>query len=118
MHTELGKIQSARFGFGGYQDAQIVFEFALGGKGWGVVKTFECGWGHPGEEELRKPDSTYKWTHADRISGIGNAGWEVVQLMKKASVQTLDELVGIPIKAHFDSMGGRIVNFEILEDVL
>lgn len=38
MHTELGKITAAKFGYGGYQDVQIVFQFQAGGKGWGTTR--------------------------------------------------------------------------------
>lgn len=116
MHTELGKITKAVFGFGGYQDVQVVFEIHVGGKSWGSCMTFEGGWGHVSKEELTKPESTYKWTHESRVKQIGEAAWSVIELMKAAKVETLDKLVGVPIRATFDGPCGRIRNVEVLEE--
>lgn len=118
MHTEIGKIERVRFGFGGYQDCQIVFQFVLGGKGWGTVVTYECGWGHISEAELTKPGSTYQWTHEGRVRRIGENGYKVFELIRKAKKQHLQELEGVPIKCFFESANGRNIGFEILEEVL
>jgi hypothetical protein len=121
MIEELGKITSANFGYGGYQDAQIVFRFELGGKGWGCTQTFECGWGHMSEEEVNK-DKHIKWTHEDRIKNIGEKAWQVFNIIKAAKVNTLKELEGKPIRAFFEEqcprLAGRIHHFEILTEVL
>lgn len=118
MHTELGKIRKASFGYGGYQDCQIVFSFELGGEGWGTTQTFECGWCHVSKEELEKPGSSYKWTHESRIKQIGEKAYEVFQIIRDAKKKSLDELEGVPIRAYFDSPVGRIIKFEILKEVL
>jgi len=110
--TELGRIDVAKFAV---HDGRIAFEFHISGKGWGVVKTFECGW-DTSEEELKKPLSRYKWTHESRLQKIGMNGWEVVELMKKAKVSSLDKMVGIPVRCTF--LEGAITHMAILEEVL
>lgn len=118
MHTELGKIKKATFGYGGYQGVMVTFRLDIGGKGWGSAKEYVGGWGHVSKEDLAKPGSTYEWTHEQRIKGIGEAAWEVFQLMKKAKVDSLDKLEGIPIRAKFDSPCGQLMSIEVLEEVL
>lgn len=118
MHKELGKIESVHFGYGGYQDCQIVFELRLKVRTLNSHKVFECGWGHLTREDLVKAGSNYKWTHDDRIKQIGNATWEVFTLMKAAKVKSFDELVGVPIEATFDSPCGRLLSVRPLEEVL
>lgn len=118
MHKEIGKITRAKFGLGGYQDCQVVFEFQLGGSGWGTCYTYECHWGHVSEEDLKKPDSNYKWTHEQRIESIGKQAWEVIKLMKSAKVDSLDKLNGLPIEATFEGPCGRILSFRILTEVI
>lgn len=117
MRSELGKISKARFGLGGYQGCQIVFQFLIEGDSWGCTKIYECGWGHVSEKELKEPGSTYKWTHEGRIKQIGEKGWEVIQLMKDAKVSSLEELIGKPVRAHFNE-SRAIIGFEILKEVL
>lgn len=118
MHTELGKITKASFCAGGYQEVMVTFRLDIGGKGWGCVKEFIGGWGHVSEEEVKDPKRGYKWSHDSRIQGIGQAAWEVWELMKKAKVDRLEKLEGIPIKAHFDSPCGQLKYIEILEECL
>lgn len=115
--TELGKIEKAKFGFGGYQGVQIVFSFDLKlANGCSVTETFECGWGHISEEELLT-DSSIKWTHGDRLATLAKKTWDVVKLLKAAKVDSLDKLAGIPIEATFD-VTRRITGFRILTEVL
>lgn len=116
MHTEIGKIDSVTFGNCGYQNAQLGFQIHVSGKAWGTTFTYIGGWGHVSEEELNEPTSSYKWTHEKRIAGLGKVAWEVYQLMKAAKVTTLDQLVGKPIRAHFENAFGNNTKLEILED--
>lgn len=109
---QLGKITEAKFGFGGYQGVQIVFQFRIETKHYSVYKIYECGWGHVSEEELKSPTSTYKWTHDGRLNQIGDKAWQVVKLMKDAKVESLDQLVGKPVRV----IGQN--DFEILQEVL
>lgn len=118
LHMEFGKIQRAEFGYGGYQNCQIVFEIQVGGPAWGAAMIYECGWGH-----VEMPSSDSKWTHDERIKRTGEKAWEVFQLIRKAKKKTLSDLVGTPIKAYFEyqsnsTLPGRIHHIEIFEDVI
>lgn len=116
MQTELGKIKKVKFGMGGYQDVQVVFEFVLEGKGWGTTSTFEGGWSHITKEEANiNPDA--KWNHESRVKQIGEKAWQVIELMKDAKATSLTDLEGKPVRAYF-SNEGRLLNFEILKEVL
>jgi hypothetical protein len=118
MVTKLAKIEKVKFGLGGYQDVQIVYEFVLSGDGWGTTHTLECGWGHISEEELKDPKSSCKWTHEDRLKSLAQNSWKVLTYMKKAKVDSLDKLKGIPVKVYFESEFGRNTGFDILTEVL
>lgn len=61
LRKELGKIKSASFGMGGYQEAMIGLTLTFGGASWGV-STFLGGWG------IERSDYC-KWTEADRLTG-------------------------------------------------
>lgn len=117
MIEKLAKIARVKFGFGGYQDCQIVFEFQLEGPGWGTIHTMEGGWGHVSEKELAE-SSNFKWTHPQRIKQLGEASWKVFEIMKKAKVRNLQELEGKPVRVFFESELGPNKGFEILEEVL
>lgn len=110
MTKELGKIQSVRFGAGGYQDAMLGFTFNLVGKGWGTF-TFRGAWG-PGIEA--SPDA--KWTEADRMRQYAEAVRYVGQLLKDAKAETLEDLAGTPIEAEVDI--NEVKSWRILTEVL
>ena len=117
MITKLGKIKSAQFGIGGYQDAQAGFTFEVGGDGWGTIVSMGMVWAHLSKEEALA-DKNIKWAHEDRLKCIGENGWTVIELMKAAKVSSLSKLVGIPVKVFFESENGRNQGFEILKEVL
>lgn len=113
MQTEVGIIETVSFGKGGYQGVMIGYNFTLGSKkgAWGCQTNIGAYWTTP-EDRLEH----CKWTHNDRIVGLGKATWEVYLLMEKAKVDKLEDLVGIPIKAYFTN--GALISFEIFEEVL
>jgi hypothetical protein len=107
MSKELGKIQSIRFGMGGYEDAMVGVNFYLGGEGWGAGD-FWGTWADRSEDA--------KWTLEDQAKIFAETTIKVRNLLKKAKVKSLDELKGIPIEAEFSQM--RLVSWRILEEVL
>jgi hypothetical protein len=117
-HKELGKVRSVHFGYGGYQDVQVVFRIEIGGKDWGSCLEYEGGWGHVSEGELLKPNSSYKWSHADRVKGIGEAAWKAFELVREAGVKSFKDLVDIPIEATFDGPFGKLKSVRVLKEVL
>ena len=118
MRTEIGVIESATFGIGGYQDCMLVFRFQIGMKGSGVAVLKECGWFHITEEELKKMPGNYKWTHDDRVLSTGKAAWEVAELMRDAKADTLDKLKGKPVEVWFEDLSGSCRGFRILKEAI
>ena len=103
----LGKIQSARYGFGGYQDAMLGVDFTLGGDGWGVGDF----WGVWAD----RSDGA-KWTLEDRSAELARITDRLRDLLRDAKVQTLDQLAGRPVEVFFN--GGKLSNWRILKEVL
>ena len=105
---ELGKIQSARFGYGGYQDAMIGLSLTFGGKGWGCGH-FDGAW-------AIERDDYAKWTEQDRIDQLGQTVMNLNDILRKAKVQEVSKLKGIPIECTFEDM--NLKSWRILEEVL
>lgn len=118
MIEKIGVIRGVSIGACGYQECMLGFSFDIQGKGWGTVHEIIGGWGHVSEEELNKGSSTYKWTHAERITGLGEAFWKVNKLLQQAKVSDVQKLVGKPVKVFFESELGRNTGFEILTDAI
>lgn len=108
MRTELGRIQKASFGYGGYQDAMIGLSLTLGGKAWGVGD-FKGAWGIERSERCQ-------WTEEDRLRQLGEACMFLKDVLQKAGKQSVDELIGVPIEASFD--GNILKSWRVLDEVL
>lgn len=108
MKKELGKIQDAEFGLGGYQDAMIGIRFSLGGDSWGVGDF----WG----DWSMKRSGSEQWTDADRTKRLGETTMRINQLLKDAKVDTVSKLKGVPIEVTFD--GNKMVDWRVLKEVL
>lgn len=105
---ELGRIQSAEFGMGGYQDAQFGISFSLGGNSWGV-SDFRGGWG-------MKPSPNAKWTEAENTAVIGAACDWVRDILSAANKRHVSDLIGVPIEASFDGL--KLSSWRVLTEVL
>ena len=111
MEKRLGKIQSVRFGHGGYQDACIGLSVTLGDGSWGV-SDFQGGW----DPEMIKHSEHSKWTEKDRSKINDETVRFVSKLLKEAKVDSVDKLNNIPIEAKFD--GNMLKEWRILTEVL
>lgn len=111
MEKRLGKIESVRFGHGGYQDTCIGLSVTLGDGGWGVGD-FKGTW----DPEMIKCSEHSKWTEEDRTNNIGESVRFVSKLLKQAKVNSVDKLKGVPIEAIFD--GNMLKEWRILTEVL
>jgi hypothetical protein len=106
----LGKITSATFGVGGYQDAMIGLTITIGGRGWGT-STFKGSWSLSIEVGPHA-----KWTEVDRDKQFSETVRFIDETLRKAKVSNVSQLVGIPIEAEFDD---RVLkSWRVLEDVL
>lgn len=108
--VQLGKIQSVSFGACGYQDAQFGLNLTLGGDSWGVSSPIVGGWATP-----RSPNA--KWSEADRLIAHGKMCVEISKLLSDAKVETIDKLVGIPVRCYFKNFN-ELDRFEVLKEVL
>lgn len=111
MRTQLGKINSIRVGFGGYQDCCFGVSFDLGSEAWGVGDF----WGDWSPSMMPRSDHA-KWTEEDRKNGIADAMFKLDALLKAAKVSDVTNLVGKPIEATFD--GNLLKSWRLLTEVL
>ncbi len=111
MEKKLGKIESVRFGHGGYQDACIGLSVTLGNGSWGVGD-FKGAWD---PEMIKRSDST-QWTEEDRSKGIDETIRLVSKLLKDAKVDSVDKLKNIPVEVTFEGM--MLKEWRILTEVL
>lgn len=108
--VELGKIESIRIGFGGYQDAMIGVAFTLSGTTWGAVGDF---WGRWSE----LPTKDTKWTRGDQLLGLGETFWRLKELMEAAKVKSVSDLKGSPVRVFFKERN-TLYKWEILKEVI
>ncbi len=107
----LGKIKSAKFGIGGYQDCMIGLFVVLDGNGWAVCSS-KCAW----DAELIKHSEHCKWTEADRSKQYDEIMRFLSKTLSDAKVSSVDKLAGIPIEAEFDGM--TLKSWRILTEVI
>jgi len=107
MDKYIGKIESVKFGSGGYDDAMTGFSFVLYSQG------VSCGdfWG---TWSNRPKDA--EWTERDQIDSFGAAVARVRDWMKDAKVSDFTALKGKPIEVTFDAF--RLKSWRILPEVL
>ena len=111
LRTEIGKITGVRFGSGGYQDCMFGLSVDLGSKknSWGVGD-FKGTWG----PEISSKDC--EWTEKDRSENYASTMRFIADLMQKAKVSEVHDLVGIPVEVVFD--GNMLKSWRILEEVI
>jgi hypothetical protein len=105
---QLGKIERATFGWGGYQDACIGLSLTFSGDGWGV-STFHGAWG------IERSDYC-QWTEEDRVRDLGEACLKLRDILKLSKKQTTEQLKGVPVEVEFE--GNVIKDYRILTEVL
>lgn len=108
MRTELGKIKSATFGCGGYQDAQFGLSLGFGGDAWGVC-AFEGTWADP-------PSEHAKWTETEQSACFAKCVRLLRDTLRDANKQDVSQLVGVPVEVTFN--GNVIFSWRISKEVL
>lgn len=111
METKLGKIESIRFGHGGYQDAMLGIHFTLSGSAWGVCDS-KCAW----DAEQIKWTESCEWTENTRHKWYSDIMYYISELLAQAKVNSIDKLMGKPVEATFD--GNVLKSWRILTEVL
>lgn len=110
IRKEIGKITSATFGIGGYQDAMMGLSIGLGSKGWGV-SDFKGFWG-PSIEVTKNS----QWKESDRSKYYADTVRFVADVLTKAKKDDVSNLVGTPVEVEFD--GNMLKSWRVLEEAL
>jgi len=108
MKRELGKIESAKFGLGGYQGVQFGVWFCIKSEGGSA-----CNGKGVWTSEIT--EST-QWTEKDRGKTLEEIMRYVMDLLEKAKVDDFNDLVGIPVEATID--GNSLKEWRILTEVI
>ena len=111
MEKKLGKIESVKFGLGGYQDSELGLTVTLSSGGWGV-SDFKGNW----DTERIKWSEHCKWTEEDRDIGYSETMRYLSKLLKDSKVDSVDKLKGKPVEVTFD--GNMLKEWRILTEVL
>lgn len=112
MEKLLGKIESVKFGYVGYQDMQFGLQVSFIGKdGWGVSATIANAW----SLDMECPHNQ-AWTEDDRDSGFAKSMRRINQVMKDAGVTDIYQLKGVPVEVIFE--GNALKDWRILTEVL
>lgn len=113
MSTEikkLGKIVSARYGFGGHDGAMFGVSFVLSTDSWGVDDFW--GWW-----PLTMERSEYaRWTDADRSAAHLNVQRKLEQTLHDAKVISVERLPGIPVEITLED--STLKSWRVLKEVL
>ena len=108
---KLGKISSAKFGVGGYQDAMIGLHLSFTMEGSGVNQS-KCAW----DQNIIKCSEHCKWTEEDRSRDYAEIMRFVSDLLYQSKKDDVSKLVGVPVELTFDGM--TLKDWRVLTEVL
>lgn len=110
MEKRIGKINSIRLGYGGYQDTQFGLSVDFTSKdGWGVCD-FKGFW------SIDIKSKNCKWTEIDRDASFAETMRLINKLLSQSNKKSLDQLKGTPVEVTFE--GNRLKSWRILTEVL
>lgn len=108
---ELGKIESIKFGYGGYQEALIGLSIIFKGDGFGI-SDFKGDWA----PSIIECSQNAKWSEEDRSKHFDELVRYIDKLLKDAKKQYLHQLNGVPVELTLES--GTLKSWRILTEVL
>lgn len=111
METKLGKIRSAEFGLGGYQESCIGLTVNIDMQGSGVCDNYST-W----DSRIIECSDHCKWTEEDRSKENDEIVRYVSGLLDDAKVSNVSDLVGKPVEVTLDGM--ILKSWRILKEVL
>ena len=111
IEKRIGKITSARFGLGGYQDAMIGLNLTFQSDAWGV-STEKSAW----DCSVVKHSEHCKWTEAARSQEYDEIVRFVSKILNESKVESVDKLVGKPVEVEFE--GNCIKDWRILTEAI
>ena len=106
---KIGVIKSVKIGYMGYQEAEFGLELNIDFKGSGVFATISGGW-------ASGPDERSKWTIEDHKTSMYKLNMKIIELLKKAKVDSIEKLKGKPVRCVFDI--NRLESWDILEEAI
>lgn len=109
--TELGKIESIRFGIGGYNEAMIGIGFTLSFGSSGCSD-----WKGPFDPNIIECTDDCKWDEKYRNEQMVEVMRFVSDLLHKAKVRQVTDLAGIPVEVVTEN--NTLKSWRILEEVL
>lgn len=107
----LGKITSATFGRGGYQDVQFGLSLSFSFDRTGI-NTFIGAW-----DPANVSSEHAKWTEEDRDRDLVKLGREVARILHEAKKNDVTKLIGVPVEVFIDS-NNSLANWRVLTEVL
>ena len=108
----LGKIERIKFGLCGYQDQMLGIRLTLNFNDSESVHE-RCFWDY----NKVKNDNNCKWDEESRSAKVIKIMRYISDLMAKAKVDNVNDLVGIPIEVECEDME-VVKSFRVLEEVL
>lgn len=109
--TFLGKIESATFGIGGYQEASIGLSIGLAFDGGTHCGDFKGFW----STDIKVTEHT-KWTEADRSKSFDDVVRFLDKILRESKKRHVGELVGVPVEVTCEGM--TLKSWRILTEVL
>tara|TARA_R100001530_G_scaffold13096_2_gene12141 strand:- start:675 stop:1019 length:345 start_codon:yes stop_codon:yes gene_type:complete len=110
----LGKIERVKFGLCGYQNQMLGIRLTLRFKeSLGSVQE-RCFWDYNKVEN----DNNCKWDEESRSEQAIEVMRYISDLLAKAKVEDINDLVGIPIEVECEGVGMEVKSFRVLEEVL
>ena len=107
---KLGKIESVRFGMGGYQDAMFGLSLSFEFSGSGVCDFFGT-WG-----PTIDCSEHCQWTEDDRDKDHAKTMRRIADLLVEAKVDDVSKLKGKPVEAEFN--GNTLKSWRLLTEVI
>lgn len=111
MEKVLGKIQSAYFGIGGYQDAMIGLHLSFSMQSSGIGTTISA-W----DSERIKWSEHCKWSESDRDKNYSEIVRKVSLYLSQAKVDRVEKLKNVPVEITID--GNSLKDWRILTEVI
>ncbi len=113
----LGKIDSARFGYGGYQEVMFGLDLGFTHDECLHVGSFIGFW----SPSTTKRTEYAKWSEQERRDEILRAALKLDETLHLAKKRHVGELVGVPVELEFEGeglLGSRLKSWRVLTEVL
>ena len=111
LEKKLGKIQSVKFGIGGYQDTCFGIFFIFSSKDW-CCGSSEFTW----DPNCIKHTDGCSWNETERSNDLNKIMRYISDLLRDAKVDDVTKLCGKPVEVVFENT--KVQSWRILTEVL